>query len=88
MRNTTPTHQVTNSESGGHSWRSAPPLRLCASAPLRESSGGWVPTSSEGLLTLERFKGFLDHRSQRKCKPLKDGESLHAGLLRLGWQQL
>lgn len=38
--------------------------------------------------TLKRFKGFLRHRSQRKCKPLKDGESLYAGLQRLGWVQL
>ncbi len=38
--------------------------------------------------TLQRFKGFLRHRSQRKCKPLKDGESLYAGLLRLGWEML
>ncbi len=38
--------------------------------------------------TLQRFKGFLRHRSQRKCKPLKDGESLYAGLHRLGWQKL
>lgn len=38
--------------------------------------------------TLQRFKVFLRHRSQRKCKPLKDGESLYAGLLRLGWQRL
>jgi RNA-directed DNA polymerase len=38
--------------------------------------------------TLQRFKGFLRHRSQRRCKPLKDGESLYAGLHRLGWQRL
>lgn len=38
--------------------------------------------------TLQRFHGFLRHRSQRKCKPLKDGESLYAGLKRLGWVQL
>lgn len=38
--------------------------------------------------TLQRFKGFIRHRSQRKCKPLKDGESLYAGLHRLGWQKL
>jgi RNA-directed DNA polymerase len=38
--------------------------------------------------TLNRFKGFLRHRSQRKCKPLKAGESLYAGLQRLGWLQL
>jgi len=33
---------------------------------------------------LQRFKIFLRHRSQRKCKPLMDGESLYAGLRRLG----
>lgn len=38
--------------------------------------------------TLQRFKGFLRHRSQRRCKPLKDGESLYAGLHRLGWHTL
>lgn len=38
--------------------------------------------------TLQRFKGFLRHRSQRKCQPLKDGESLYAGLRRLGWKPL
>ena len=38
--------------------------------------------------TLQRFKGFIRHRSQRKCKPLRDGESLYAGLHRLGWQKL
>ena len=38
--------------------------------------------------TLNRFKGFIRHRSQRRCKPLKDGESLYAGLQRLGWVQL
>jgi len=37
---------------------------------------------------LQRFKGFLRHRSQRKCKPLKDGESLYEGLRRLGWEML
>jgi RNA-directed DNA polymerase len=38
--------------------------------------------------TLMRFKSFLNHRSQRRCKPLKQGESLYAGLQRLGWIQL
>ena len=38
--------------------------------------------------TLQRFKGFLRHRSQRRCTPLKDGESFYAGLHRLGWQML
>ena len=38
--------------------------------------------------TQQRFKGFLGHRSQRKCKPLRDGETLYAGLHRLGWNPL
>lgn len=38
--------------------------------------------------TRQRFKGFIRHRSQRKCKPLKDGETLYAGLHRLGLQPL
>ena len=35
-----------------------------------------------------RFRSFLRHRSQRKCKPLRDGESLYRGLRRLGWEPL
>ncbi len=31
-----------------------------------------------------RFKQFLKHRSQRRSKPFKDGESLYAGLKRRG----
>jgi RNA-directed DNA polymerase len=38
--------------------------------------------------TLNRFKGFIRHRSQRRCQPLKNGESLYAGLQRLGWVKL
>ncbi|NOY81709.1 MAG: hypothetical protein GXP31_12000 [Kiritimatiellaeota bacterium] len=38
--------------------------------------------------TQQRFRTFLRHRSQRKCKPLQDGETLYAGLLRLGWAPL
>lgn len=37
---------------------------------------------------LERWKSFINHRSQRRCKPLKDGESLYAGIRRLGYQPL
>ena len=33
---------------------------------------------------LKRIEVFLRHRSQRKCKPLMDGESLYAGLRRMG----
>jgi len=38
--------------------------------------------------TLNRFKSLMNHRSQRKCRPLKDGESLYAGLRRLGYKPL
>jgi len=38
--------------------------------------------------TLKRFGVFIRHRSQRRCKPLKEGESLYAGLHRLGWESL
>lgn len=38
--------------------------------------------------TQQRFRTFLRHRSQRRCKPLKDGETLYAGLRRLGWEPL
>lgn len=34
--------------------------------------------------TRNRIKIFLNHRSQRKCRPFKDGESLYAGLQRIG----
>lgn len=37
---------------------------------------------------LNRFKSFINHRSQRQCRPLKDGESLYAGLRRLGYEPL
>lgn len=37
---------------------------------------------------LNRFKSFMNHRSQRKCKPFKDGESLYNGLRRLGLEPL
>ena len=30
----------------------------------------------------QRFKTFINHRSQRRCRPLRDGESLYAGLRR------
>lgn len=35
-----------------------------------------------------RVKGFLKHRSQRRSTPLKGGESLYAGLKRLGWEMI
>lgn len=37
---------------------------------------------------LKRFKSVLNHRSQRKCRPLKDGESLYAGIRRMGYKPL
>jgi len=37
---------------------------------------------------LNRFRTFINHRSQRQCKPLRDGESLYAGMRRLGFQSL
>lgn len=37
---------------------------------------------------LQRFKSFINHRSQRRCRPLKDGESLYAGLRRYGYEPL
>lgn len=37
---------------------------------------------------LERFKSLINHRSQRKCRPLKDGESLYAGIRRMGYTPL
>ncbi len=37
---------------------------------------------------LKRFKTFINHRSQRKCRPLKDGESLYAGIRRMGYVSL
>lgn len=37
---------------------------------------------------LGRFKSFINHRSQRRCRPLRDGESLYAGLRRMGYEPL
>ncbi len=37
---------------------------------------------------LKRFESFINHRSQRQCKPLRDGESLYAGLRRYGYVPL
>ena len=37
---------------------------------------------------LNRFKSFINHRSQRRCRPLRDGESLYAGLRRYGYEPL
>jgi RNA-directed DNA polymerase len=35
-----------------------------------------------------RWRSFLNHRSQRRCKPLRDGETQYAGMRRLGYQPL
>ncbi len=37
---------------------------------------------------LERFKSFINHRSQRRSRPLRDGENLYAGLRRFGFVPL
>ena len=37
---------------------------------------------------LTRFNTFINHRSQRRCRPLRDGESLYAGLRRYGYEPL
>jgi RNA-directed DNA polymerase len=37
---------------------------------------------------LQRFRSVVNHRSQRKCRPTKDGESLYAAIRRLGYQPL
>ena len=36
----------------------------------------------------QRFRGFINHRSQRRCRPLQDGESLYAGMRRMGYEPL
>lgn len=43
---------------------------------------------SMNWFVLQRFKSFIDHRSQRQCRPLRDGESLYAGLRRYGYEPL
>lgn len=37
---------------------------------------------------LSRFKSVVNHRSQRKCRPIKEGESLYAGIRRMGYLPL
>ncbi len=37
---------------------------------------------------LKRFRSFINHRSQRRCRPLRDGESLYAGMRRMGYEPL
>lgn len=62
---------------------------------VNEKNRGWKNYYSIGYprkcfrdmnwFTMNRFKSLMNHRSQRKCRPLKDGESLYAGLRRLGY---
>jgi len=69
-----------------------------AVAEVNEINRGWKNYYSLGYpkkcfkdvnwFMLERWKSFINHRSQRRCKPLKDGESLYAGIRRLGYQPL
>ena len=67
-------------------------------AKVNETNRGWRGYFDKGYpkkcfrdvnwFILNRFKTFINHRSQRRCRPLKDGESLYAGLRRLGYQPL
>jgi len=34
---------------------------------------------------LQRMRKFLKHRSQRRCRPLREGESLYGGIRRMGY---
>ena len=65
---------------------------------VNESNRSWMNYFKHGYprkcfrdmdhFILRRFRTFLNHRSQRRCKPLKDGESLYAGIRRMGYQNL
>ena len=67
-------------------------------AKVNEINRGWKNYFCKGYprkcfrdinwFVLERFKSFINHRSQRRCRPLRDGESLYAGLRRLGYVPL
>ena len=67
-------------------------------AKVNEINRGWKNYFRKGYprkcfrdidwFVLNRFKSFIDHRSQRRCRPLRDGESLYAGLHRMGYQPL
>ncbi len=67
-------------------------------AEVNEINRGWKEYFKTGYprkcfrdmdwFVLDRFKSFINHRSQRRCRPLRDGESLYAGLRRMGYQPL
>jgi RNA-directed DNA polymerase len=69
-----------------------------AIAAVNESNRGWKQYFQYGYpskcfrdvnqYALTRFKSFINNRSQRRCRPLKEGESLYAGLRRLGYEPL
>jgi RNA-directed DNA polymerase len=65
---------------------------------INEKHRGWKNYFSIGYprqcfrnmnwFTLNRIKVLLNHRSQRKCRPLQDGESLYSGIRRMGYVPL
>lgn len=65
---------------------------------INEKHRGWKNYFSIGYprqcfrnmnwFTLNRIKVLLSHRSQRKCRPLQDGESLYSGIRRMGYVPL
>jgi RNA-directed DNA polymerase len=69
-----------------------------AIATVNEKNRGWKNYFNIGYprkcfkeinwFILNRFESFINHRSQRRCRPLKDGESLYAGLRRMGYEPL
>ena len=69
-----------------------------AIATVNEKNRGWKNYFDIGYprkcfrefnwFILNRFESFINHRSQRRCRPLKEGESLYAGLRRMGYEPL
>ncbi len=67
-------------------------------AKVNQANRGWKGYFEPGYprqcfrgmnhFVLGRFKSFINHRSQRRCRPLRDGESLYAGLRRMGYEPL